>query len=111
VGARIVLVSREVADAAQLLKTLAKSGAVCKQLQLLGNCTAGWQGNKQLKIILWWEALTRELANQLLVALYGYVRPHRDHHLVIIYKVEPGNSPVPIGRPVLTHKFICYINF
>lgn len=119
VGARIVLVSREVAfDAAQLLKTLAKSGATVMQAtpatwQLL--LAAGWQGNKQLKILCGGEVLTRELANQLLEkssSLWNMYGPTETTIWSAVYKVEPGNSPVPIGRPIantqiyLLHEFL-----
>lgn len=107
VGARIVLVSREVAsDAAQLLKTLTKSGATVMQAtpatwRLL--LAAGWCGNKQLKILCGGEALTRELANQLLErsnSLWNMYGPTESTIWSFVYKVEPGNGSVPIGRPI-----------
>ena len=107
VGARIVLVSREVAsDAAQLLKTLARSGATVMQAtpatwRLL--LAAGWCGNKQLKILCGGEALTRELANQLLKrsnALWNMYGPTETTIWSFVYKVEPGNGSVSIGRPI-----------
>jgi amino acid adenylation domain-containing protein/thioester reductase-like protein len=107
VGARIVLVSREVAsNAAQLLKTLAKSSATVMQgtpatWRLL--LTAGWQGNKQLKILCGGEALTRELALQLLDrsnSVWNMYGPTETTIWSAVYKVEPGNSSVPIGRPI-----------
>ncbi len=107
VGARVVLVSREVAsNAAELLKTLAKSGATVMQAtpatwRLL--LAAGWCGNKQLKILCGGEALTRELANQLLAkshSLWNMYGPTETTIWSVICKVEPGNSPVSIGRPI-----------
>ena len=107
VGARIVLVSREVAsNAAELLKTLAKSGATIMQgtpatWRLL--LAAGWQGNKQLKILCGGEPLTRELANQLQElsnCVWNMYGPTETTTYSVIYKVEPGNSRVPIGRPI-----------
>ncbi len=107
VGARIVLVSREVAsNAAELLKTLVKSGATVMQgtpatWRLL--LAAGWQGNKQLKILCGGEPLTRELANQLQElsnCVWNMYGPTETTTYSVIYKVEPGNSRVPIGRPI-----------
>ncbi len=107
VGARIVLVRREVAsNAAELLKTLAKSGATVMQgtpatWRLL--LAAGWQGNKQLRILCGGEPLTRELANQLQElsnCVWNMYGPTETTTYSVIYKVEPGNSPVAIGRPI-----------
>ena len=70
VGARVVIVSREVAsDGVQLSNALLASGATVMQAtpatwQLL--LKAGWQGSKQLKILCGGEALPQRLANQLL---------------------------------------------
>ncbi|MBV8883532.1 MAG: amino acid adenylation domain-containing protein [Chroococcidiopsidaceae cyanobacterium CP_BM_RX_35] len=107
IGARIVLVSREVAsDAAQLIKTLAESDATVLQAtpatwqMLLG---AGWQGNKRLKILCGGEALTRELADRLLEksnSLWNMYGPTETTIWSTVYKVEPGNGSVPIGRPI-----------
>ena len=69
VGARVVMVSREVAaDGVQLLEALTNSGVTVMQAtpatwRLL--LEAGWQGSKQLKILCGGETLPRELANQL----------------------------------------------
>ncbi len=107
VGARIILVRREVAsDAAQLIKLLAQSGATVMQAtpatwRLL--LAAGWQGNKQLKILCGGEALTRALANQLqglVNSIWNMYGPTETTIWSAVYKVEPGNSPVPIGKPI-----------
>lgn len=107
VGARIVLASREVAsDAAQLLEILTTSGVTVMQAtpatwRLL--LATGWQGNKQLKILCGGEALTRELVNQLLekgASVWNMYGPTETTIWSIIYKVEHGNSLVPIGRPI-----------
>lgn len=107
VGARIVLVRREVAsDAAELIKILAKSGATVMQAtpatwRLL--LAAGWQGNKQLKILCGGEALTRSLANQLQKlanSVWNVYGPTETTVWSTVYKVEPGNIRVPIGRPI-----------
>ena len=107
VGARIILVRREVAaDAAELIKLLAKSSATVMQAtpatwRLL--LTAGWQGNKQLKILCGGEALTQALANQLLPkveSLWNMYGPTETTIWSAVYKVEPGNTRMPIGRPI-----------
>ena len=107
VGARIVLVRREVAsDAVELIKTLAKSGATVMQAtpatwRLL--LAAGWCGNKQLKILCGGEALTPALANQLqklVNSVWNVYGPTETTVWSAVYKVEPGNIRVPIGRPI-----------
>ena len=107
VGARIILIRREVAsDAAQLIKILAQSGATVMQAtpatwRLL--LAAGWQGNKQLKILCGGEALTQALANQLLElvnSVWNMYGPTETTIWSAVYKVEPGHIRVPIGRPI-----------
>jgi len=107
IGARIMLVSREVAtDAAQLIKTLAESNATVMQAtpatwQML--LKAGWQGNKQLKILCGGEALNRELADRLLEkssSLWNMYGPTETTIWSAVHKVTPGNGSVPIGRPI-----------
>ncbi|MBP5971792.1 amino acid adenylation domain-containing protein [Brasilonema sp. CT11] len=107
VGARIVLASREVASSGeQLSKLLAKSGATVMQAtpatwRLL--LAAGWQGNKQLKILCGGEALTPGLANQLqqlVHSLWNMYGPTETTIWSAVYKVEPGNIQVPIGKPI-----------
>ena len=107
VGARVVLVSsRMVADAPQLIELLEKSGATVMQAtpatwQLL--LKAGWQGKPGLKILCGGEALPRELAHPLrersdsLWNLYG---PTETTIWSTVCQVEPGEGPVPIGRPI-----------
>ncbi len=69
VGARVVIVSREIAsDGVQLSNALRASGATVMQAtpatwQLL--LKSGWRGNQQLKVLCGGEALPQRLANQL----------------------------------------------
>lgn len=107
VGARIVLARREVTShAEQLSKLLAESGATVMQAtpatwRLL--LAAGWQGNKQLKILCGGEALTPGLANQLqelVNSVWNMYGPTETTIWSAVYKVEPGNKRVPIGRPI-----------
>ncbi len=107
VGAKLVLVSREVAaDGTQLLKALTTSGATFMQptpvtWRLL--LAAGWQGSPQLKMISTGEALPRDLANQLLpkgACLWNLYGPTETTIWSTGYKVTTANKPIGIGRPV-----------
>ena len=107
VGAKLMLVSREVAaDGTQLLKTLTTSGATFMQptpvtWRLL--LAAGWQGSPQLKMISTGEALPRELANQLLpkgACLWNLYGPTETTIWSTGYKVTTGNKAISIGCPV-----------
>lgn len=107
VGARIVLIRREAgSDPAQLSKILSESGITVMQAtpatwQLL--LSAGWKGNKQLKMLCGGEAMTRSLADQLLEkggSLWQMYGPTETTVWSAVYQVEPGNNSVPIGRPI-----------
>ena len=107
VGAKLMLVSREVAaDGTQLLKTLTTSGATFMQptpvtWRLL--LAAGWQGSPQLKMISTGEALPRELANQLLpkgACLWNLYGPTETTIWSTGYKVTTGNKAISIGCPL-----------
>ena len=111
VGAGIVLVRQEIAsDAAQLLKAIASSGATVMQAtpatwrMLLA---AGWQGASTLKIICGGEAMSRDLANQLLArsaAVWNGYGPTETSIYSTFHQVEPGEGPIPIGRPIANTK-------
>ncbi len=118
VGARLVVVSREVAaDGLQLSQQLASSGATLMQAtpatwQLL--LATGWQGNGQLKILCGGEALNRKLANELLERgseLWNLYGPTETTIWSAAYKVEllestePQNGIVCIGRPISNTQF------
>ena len=107
IGAPVILVSGEEArDGQRLKERLETSGATVMQAtpgtwrMLL---RAGWQGNKHLKILCGGEALTRELAEELLTRsqevwnLYG---PTETTIWSTVEKVRSGNGPVSIGRPI-----------
>ena len=107
IGAQVILVSGEEArDGQRLRKRLETSGATVMQAtpatwrMLL---QAGWQGNKNLKILCGGEALTRELAEELLTRsqevwnLYG---PTETTIWSTAEKVRSGNGPVSIGRQI-----------
>lgn len=110
VGARTVVVSREVAsDGVQLATSIAKYGTTLMQAtpatwrMLL---VAGWQGNKQLKILCGGEALSTELANELqqrCACLWNVYGPTETTIWSTIYQVNQiGDrfTTIPIGRPI-----------
>ncbi|MCC5648475.1 amino acid adenylation domain-containing protein [Nostoc sp. XA013] len=118
VGARVVIVSREVAaDGIRLLKELTLSHATVMQAtpatwrMLLA---AEWKGTQQLKILCGGEALDSNLAHQLLERskqvwnLYG---PTETTIWSSVYKVENTSqseriqSIVSIGRPIANTQF------
>ncbi|MCA1992324.1 MAG: amino acid adenylation domain-containing protein [Coleofasciculus sp. S288] len=107
VGARVVLVSREIAsDATQLIKELEQSGATVVQAtpatwRML--IASGWQGSPALKILCGGEAMSRNLANQLLArsgSVWNMYGPTETTIWSAIYQVEPGDRSVPIGRAI-----------
>ena len=64
---------------------------------------AGWTGSAQLKVLCGGEALPRELAQQLLAraaAVWNLYGPTETTIWSAVSKVEPGDGPVPIGRPI-----------
>ncbi|BAZ50358.1 amino acid adenylation [Nostoc sp. NIES-4103] len=107
VGARVVVVSREVAiNGVELSAWLNKSQATIMQAtpttwQLL--LEAGWQGNSQLKILCGGEALTRHLANQLCqrcASVWNLYGPTETTIWSTAWEVKTDNEIVPIGRPL-----------
>jgi amino acid adenylation domain-containing protein len=107
IGARVLLATREeIFDAAKMKALLRESGATVMQAtpsfwQFLVD--AGWTGEKRLKILCGGEALSRELAEQLLTRglevwnLYG---PTETTIWSTLTKLAPGKGPVSIGRPI-----------
>ncbi|MEG3959207.1 amino acid adenylation domain-containing protein [Microcoleus sp. herbarium2] len=107
VGARLVMVSRSVAtDGTQLLERLNSCGATVMQAtpatwRLL--LSAGWPGSHQLKILCGGEALSRELANQLLekgASLWNLYGPTEATIWSTIARVDNSDGTVCIGRPI-----------
>ena len=106
-GARVALASRdEVLDGKQLANRLASSAATVMQAtpstwRLL--LDAGWQGGEGFKILCGGEVLTRSLANELLddgAWLWNLYGPTEATIWSTVAKVEPGEDPVLIGRPI-----------
>ena len=107
VGARIVLASREVASSgASLLVALNESGATVMQAtpstwRMM--IEAGWQGKSPFKILCGGEALSRDLANQLLTRATSVLNLYGPTETTIwstVYTVSDDDGPVPIGRPI-----------
>ncbi|WP_339383457.1 amino acid adenylation domain-containing protein [Oculatella sp. LEGE 06141] len=107
VGARIVLVRREVViDPNQLARVLADSKITVMEAtpsiwQLL--LSTRWQGNKQLKMLCGGEAMTRSLAQQLLAkggALWNLYGPTETTVWSAAYQVLPGMHCGLVGRPL-----------
>ena len=107
VGARLVIVSREVAsDGQQLLEQLIQTGATVMQAtpatwQLL--LAAGWQEAHGLKILCGGQALPPALAQQLLergAGLWNLYGPTETTIWSTIYQVEAVEGSAPIGRPI-----------
>ncbi|ACC81023.1 non-ribosomal peptide synthetase [Nostoc punctiforme] len=113
VGAKIVLVSREIAsDSLQLSKQLLNGITFMQATPATWRIllAAGWKGSTQLKILCGGEALTWELANQLLersAELWNVYGPTETTIWSDIYQIntfERGNysqgAVVSIGKPI-----------
>jgi amino acid adenylation domain-containing protein len=107
VGAKIVVASaQEVSDGQLLSRAIEKSGATVMQAtpatwRLL--LATGWAGNQQLKILCGGEAMTRNLADQLLercASLWNMYGPTETTVYSAVYQVQPGNDNISIGHPV-----------
>ncbi len=105
-GARVVICDRETAyDGRQLIELIESSGATVMQAtpatwRLL--LDSGWQGTEGLKILCGGEALSRDLADELLPrceTLWNMYGPTETTIWSTIWKVEP-KGPISIGRPI-----------
>jgi amino acid adenylation domain-containing protein len=107
VGARVELAGREeAADGARLIERLERSGVTFLQAtpatwRLL--LESGWQGTPGLTMLCGGEALPRELADRLVgrgKALWNVYGPTETTIWSSAGVVEPGEGPVPVGRPI-----------
>ena len=107
VGARIVIASRETTlDATKLGHLLLSCGATVMQAtpamwRML--IEAGWEGIPHLKILCGGEALTRDLADQLLprsASLWNMYGPTETTIWSAVRKITSEKGPVVIGRPI-----------
>ncbi|WP_254564921.1 non-ribosomal peptide synthetase [Oscillatoria sp. HE19RPO] len=107
VGAKMVLVSRDVAtDGIRLAQTLNASGTTVMQAtpatwRLL--LAAGWEGSSSLKILCGGEALDCALAQQLqerCAELWNMYGPTETTIWSLVYRVEQVQGMMPIGRAI-----------
>ncbi|MEN8176662.1 MAG: amino acid adenylation domain-containing protein, partial [Pseudomonadota bacterium] len=106
-GGRVVIASRdEAADGGRLIGLIDSCAASIMQAtpatwRLL--LESGWQGRPGLKVLCGGEALSRELAEQLLAAdmeLWNMYGPTETTIWSALEKVSSGTGAVPIGRPI-----------
>lgn len=106
-GARLVLLDRDsVVDGNMLAGQMAKWSPVTMQAtpatwRLL--LEAGWRGDPDVKILCGGEALTRDLADQLLgkgMRVWNLYGPTETTIWSTRSLVEAGNGPTSIGRPI-----------
>ena len=106
-GARVVLASRDDAlDGERLMSRLSSSGATVMQAtpatwRLL--LESGWGGNPGLKVLCGGEALSRDLADELLrrvAAVWNMYGPTETTVWSSAWRVEPGEGVISIGRPI-----------
>jgi amino acid adenylation domain-containing protein/thioester reductase-like protein len=107
VGAKIRLISRDVATNATALKAILSQPEItfvqATPASWLMVIVAEWSGNRNLKVLCGGEALTRGLANQLLdrvQSLWHMYGPTETTVWSMIHQVMPGNDAVPLGRPL-----------
>lgn len=107
VGAQIILSTREIAtDAAQLSGLMVQAGATVMQAtpatwRML--FAGGWQGHTGLKMLCGGEAMTRELADQLLARggeLWNMYGPTETTVWSAAYRVEAGEGSIPVAGPI-----------
>ncbi|WP_437913628.1 amino acid adenylation domain-containing protein [Sorangium sp. So ce302] len=106
-GARVDIAPREVAsDGARLAARMAAVGATVMQAtpttyQML--IASGWKGRPGLRVLCGGEALSRELADQLLERadeVWNMYGPTETTIWSMVARVEAGAAPVPLGRPI-----------
>ena len=107
VGATAIMATRdEAADGAWLKEQLEAARVTVMQATPTTwrmVLEAGWQGNPRLKILCGGEALPRDLAEELLAragSVWNMYGPTETTIWSTVHKVESGESPVSIGRPI-----------
>jgi amino acid adenylation domain-containing protein/thioester reductase-like protein len=107
VGAKIALVSRDVAtDGSRLAAAMTASGVTMMQAtpstwQLL--LATGWQGNEGLKILCGGEAMTPNLAEQLLTRcteLWNMYGPTETTVWSSLYQIKSSSDNIFVGDPI-----------
>jgi amino acid adenylation domain-containing protein len=107
VGARIVLARREVAaDGLRLAEQLKECRATVMQATPATWCmllTGGWQGSRALKILSGGEALSEELAKELVLrsaSLWNMYGPTETTIWSTVQKVSTTVGSIALGRPI-----------
>jgi amino acid adenylation domain-containing protein len=107
VGATAIMATRdEAADGAWLKEQLEAARVTVMQATPTTwrmVLEAGWQGHPRLKILCGGEALPRDLAEELLAragSVWNMYGPTETTIWSTVHKVESGESPVSIGRPI-----------
>jgi amino acid adenylation domain-containing protein len=106
-GGRLVIASREEArDPRRLIDRLRESRCTVLQatpVSWQGLIDAGWKGQRNLRALCGGEALSRDLAEQLLprvAELWNLYGPTETTVWSAAHKVSTGAGPVPIGHPI-----------
>jgi len=106
-GARVALATRDEAlDGQRLMQRMSSSGATVMQAtpatwRLL--LESGWNGNPRLKVLCGGEALSRNLADDLLrraTSVWNVYGPTETTVWSSAWRVEPGEGVISIGRPI-----------
>jgi amino acid adenylation domain-containing protein len=107
VGAEVVIAAAdEIVDFRKLAVALERHGATVMQATPTtwrGLIEAGWKGSPRLKALVGGEALPRELANQLVercAEVWNLYGPTETTIWSALWRVEKGETPVSIGRPI-----------
>lgn len=112
VGAQVVIASSTMAaDGDALAQTLSEQRITVMQAtpitwRLL--LTANWQGNQHLRIFCGGEALTSDLAEQLLpkvAELWNLYGPTETTIWSAAWQIKPEDDPISIGRPIANTTF------
>jgi amino acid adenylation domain-containing protein len=106
-GACVVLAGREAAaDGTELISMINNLGITVMQAtpatwRLL--IEAGWKGNRNLKVLCGGEALTKDLAGQLLkraASVWNMYGPTETTIWSAVCRVEPDDGPITVGYPI-----------
>jgi amino acid adenylation domain-containing protein len=106
-GGRLILASRDDAlDPARLAALLGSSRPSVMQATPAtwrALLESGWAGDRKLKVLCGGEALSRDLADQLLARsgeLWNMYGPTETTIWSTVHRIERGTGPIAIGRPI-----------